>query len=244
MREEAAFTACADAVRQADPDRYLSALFAPAPKRPFLFALYAFNFEIARIAASVREPMMGEIRLQWWRETLDGARSGRPRAQDVARALSVTLAQVELPAAMFDAMIDARALDFLEGTFAGREKRDAYLEATSANLMRLAARALGAEDRFDELAHEAGLAYGLAGLLRNRAVGSTHALLDEEGAQAALCDAQMHLARARSLKQPGAVLPAVLPATLVPLYLRNPARDVTVHRRQIAMLGAAMRGRI
>ena len=49
MREEAAFAACAAMVRSADPDRYFSALFAPAAKRPLLFALYAFNVELARI---------------------------------------------------------------------------------------------------------------------------------------------------------------------------------------------------
>jgi phytoene synthase len=244
MREDGAFSACAAAVRQADPDRYFSALFAPEAKRPFLFALYAFNIELARVAASVREPMMGEIRLQWWRETLEGARAARPRAHDVARALAETLAQVELPGDLFAAMIDARAFDFLEGTFADREKRDAYLDATSASLMRLAARVLAADDRLDGLAHEAGLAYGLAGLLRNRAAGGARGLLAENDVSSAVSDAADHLARARQQKKPGAALPAFLPATLVPLYLRNPARDVTIHRRQVALLGAAMRGRI
>jgi phytoene/squalene synthetase len=231
-------------VRQADPDRYFSALFAPAAKRPFLFALSAFNVDLARIAASVREPMMGEIRLQWWRETLESARLGQPRAHDVARALAETFVRTELPATIFDEMIDARAFDFLEGTFADTEKRDAYLDATSANLMRLAARVLEAGDRFDDLAHEAGLAYGLAGLLRNRAAGNAHAVLEQDDVNAALSDAQEHLARARRLKKPGAALAAFLPATLVPLYLRNPAKDVTIHRRQIALLSASLRGRI
>jgi phytoene synthase len=241
---DADFAACAAAVRRADPDRYFSALFAPAPKRPFLFALYAFNNELARVARSVREPMMGEIRLAWWRETLEGARAGNPRAHDVARALAEVFAQVQLPVNLFDTMIDARALDFLEGKSANREKRDAYLDATSANLMRLASRVLGAGDRFDGLAHEAGLAYGLAGLLRNQAAGGTRAAFTESDAVTASQDAKIHLARARSLKNPGAALPAFLPATLVPLYLRNPVKDITIHRRQIALLGAAMRGRI
>ena len=80
--------AVAQLVRTADPDRYLSALFAPADKRPLLLALYAFNIEIARVADTVREPMMGEIRLEWWRETLAGAKQGMPRNHDVARALT------------------------------------------------------------------------------------------------------------------------------------------------------------
>jgi phytoene/squalene synthetase len=244
MREEAAFAACAAMVRQADPDRYFSALFAPAAKRPFLFALSAFNVDLARIAASVREPMMGEIRLQWWRETLEGSRSGQPRANDVARALAETLTQTALPANIFDAMIDARAFDFLEGTFSDNQKRDTYVDATSANLMRLAARMLGAGNRFDDLAHEAGLAYGLAGLLRNQATANSRAALERSDVDIALSDAKEHLARARRLKKPGEAIAAFLPATLVPLYLRNPAKDVAIHRRQIALLSASLRGRI
>ena len=87
-----AFAECARLVRERDPDRYFSALFAPEERRRFLLALYAFNHELARIGETVREPMLGEIRLQWWRETLEGARAGRPRPHHVARALGETLA--------------------------------------------------------------------------------------------------------------------------------------------------------
>ena len=43
-------------------------LFAPAEHRGALFALYAFNLEVARVREVVREPLAGEIRLQWWRD--------------------------------------------------------------------------------------------------------------------------------------------------------------------------------
>ena len=174
------FEACAATVRKHDPDRYFSALFAPADKRPFLFALYAFNHELAHVGESVREPMIGEIRLQWWRETLESARAGNPRPHDVARAMAATFAAVALPQELLDAMIDARSFDLMSGAFGDDEKRDAYLDATSGNLMRLAARILGAGDRFDELAREAGIAYGLTGLLRNQA-------LSRPGGEAASC---------------------------------------------------------
>src|SRR5271154_3133398 len=88
-------------VRRGDPDRYLATLFAPEAKRPLLHALYAFNIEIARVAETVREPMMGEIRLEWWRETLEGARDGRPRNHDTALALAELFAAVDLPAEPF-----------------------------------------------------------------------------------------------------------------------------------------------
>jgi phytoene synthase len=88
----------AQSVRAADPDRYFSALFAPAPLRAHLFALYAFNHEVARIAETVREPMLGAIRLEWWRETLEYAAKGQPRNHDVARGLASLFAahKVEL----------------------------------------------------------------------------------------------------------------------------------------------------
>ena len=57
-------------VRAADRDRYISALLAPADRRLDLMTLYAFDAELARIATTVSEPLLGEIRLQWWRDAL------------------------------------------------------------------------------------------------------------------------------------------------------------------------------
>lgn len=238
------FEACAAAVRKHDPDRYFSALFAPADKRPFLFALTAFNHELAHIGESVREPMIGEIRLAWWRESLESARAGNPRNHDVVRAMAATFAAIALPDDLFDAMIDARQFDLLSGTFGDDEKRDAYLDATSGNLMRLAARVLGAGERHDDLAREAGIAYGLTGLLRNQLRNPSRRSLEPDGEARAVQDAKAHLLRAKRLPRPGKSLAAFLPASLVPLYLHNPAKDVPIHRRQLRLLSASLRGRI
>ena len=62
---------CADQVRRQDRERYLTALFAPAGRREDLFALYAFNLEVAKTAEVVSEAMVGRIRLQWWREAIE-----------------------------------------------------------------------------------------------------------------------------------------------------------------------------
>ena len=239
-----AFVACEAAVRRADADRYFSTLFAPADKRPLLFALYAFNYELAHIAEVVHESMMGEIRLQWWRETVEGAHEGKPRAHDVARALAELFARTDLPPDLIETMIDARAFDFCEEAFADDAVRDVYLDATSGNLMRLAARVLGGGDAHDELAREAGIAYGLAGLIRSQTFHRTRGKIFLHDASAAAGHAYEHLAHARSLPKPGAALAAFLPAALVPLYLRNPAKEVPLYRKQIALLGAAMRGRV
>ena len=70
------FDHAAEIVRQYDKDRYLSALLAPGQYRPGLMALYAFNSEIARIRELVSEPLPGEVRLQWWRDLLEGTEHG------------------------------------------------------------------------------------------------------------------------------------------------------------------------
>jgi hypothetical protein len=62
-------------------------------------------------------------------------------------------------------------------------------------------------------------------------------------AQAAT-DAQARFDHARALPKPAAGLPAFLPATLVPLYLKYREGDVPLYRKQLAMLAAGLRGRI
>ena len=96
------FEHCAALVREADRDRYLATLFAPAEHRDALFALYAFNVEIARVRDLAREPMPGEIRLQWWREVLSGERDGEAAAHPVAAALRETLDALPFIAAAAD----------------------------------------------------------------------------------------------------------------------------------------------
>jgi len=257
----------AQSVRAADPDRYFSALFAPAPVRPLLLALYAFNAEVARVAETVREPMLGAIRLEWWRETAEGASKGAPRNHDVARALAVLFAAGPVALADLEALVAARAFDSSADHFADFAALEDYLDRTSGAVMRMAARILGGKP---ELTREAGLAYGLTGLIRSLPFhNNRHKLylpLDllsalhvtpeeffhlEKGAPAlAAATRQMalkardHFLAARAAPKPGAALAAILPAALVPVYLRRLGREVPIHRRQMALLSAAMKRRL
>ena len=231
-------------LRRTDEDRYYTALFAPADRRKSLFALYAFHHEIARVAESVRDPMMHAIRLQWWREAVEGAREGKPRQHQTVTALAGLFAQHDLPPELFEAMIDAREDDMADHVFDDLAALEAYADATAGNLMRLAARILGNPQ--DDLAREAGVAQALAGLLRaipfHAARGKVYLpreLLADAGTSreeilqthsgkklapviAKLADAaRAHLAEARGLAKPGAALPAVLPAATAPLYLKR-----------------------
>jgi phytoene synthase len=241
---EKAFTACEAIVRRADPDRYFSALFAPEGQRRHLFALHALNHELAHVAEAVREPMMGEIRLQWWREGLEGARKGEPRAHDVLRALAETFRARDLPQRLFDEMIDARAADLTTEPFANDRERDTYLDATSGNVMRLAARALGAGDSLDDLAGDAGIAYGMAGLLRSQTHHAARGKVFLPNIETARHDARTRLSQAGRIRIPREAMAAFLPASLAPLYLKNPDREVPLYRKQMAMLVAALRRRV
>ena len=268
-----------DKVRRVDPDRYFSALFAPAPARRQLLTLYAFNHEIARVAETVRQPMMGEIRLQWWRETLESARSGRPRDHALARGLSELFTAHPLPPDLFDAILDARAFDATPDLFASWSEVENYCDQTSGNLMRLAAHILGGDNAQDDLAREAGTAYAIAGLIRSLQfhaarhkvylpqdlLGAVGLLPDQIMAgkfdakvKAAIAQtvlkADEHYRVARLLKVPRNLLPAFLPSALVPVYLRRAKRrsfdplkqsgDVAQHRKQLALLRAALRRRL
>ncbi|HEY2033013.1 MAG TPA: phytoene/squalene synthase family protein [Rhizomicrobium sp.] len=231
-------------LRKTDEDRYHASLFAPADKREALFALYAFHHEVARVAESVREPMMHAIRLQWWREAVEGAREGKPRQHQTVTALAELFAGHDLPAALFDAIIDAREDDVAETTFENLQALEDYADATAGNLIRLASRVLG-EPR-DNLAREAGIAQALAGILRaipfHAARGKVY-LPNDLLAAAATSRAEilqthsgkklgpviariaeaarLHLEKARTLPKPGKALPAFLPAAPASLYLNR-----------------------
>ncbi|MGE5540464.1 MAG: phytoene/squalene synthase family protein [Gemmatimonas sp.] len=117
--------------REGDYDRYLTTLFVPADRRPALLALIALNLELARIRDAVAEPMIGQIRLQWWREAVEAALAGTPRHHDVLEALSA--ARGHLRPAVLAAMIDAREVELSAEplSLAGFE---AYAEGTAGAL--------------------------------------------------------------------------------------------------------------
>lgn len=244
-------------LHKTDEDRYQAALFAPADKRPALFALYAFHHEVARVAESAREPMMHAIRLQWWREAVEGAREGKPRQHQTVTALADLFAQHDLPMELFEAIIDAREHDVAGHVFEDIEALEAYADATAGNLMRLAARVLG--EPHDDLAREAGIAQALTGLLR---AIPFHAALNKVYLPQRLIDecattredilrdhpglvinpavdilarvAHGHFVQARELAKPGTALPAFLPAAPTPLYLKRiAARDFDVFRTPV-----------
>jgi phytoene synthase len=271
-----AFMQCETLVRAGDKDRFLATLFAPAEHRAAMFALYAFNLEIARIREAAREPLAGEIRLQWWSDVLVGERRGEPERRPrksgspelgraisadlgqpqgpVAAALLATIAKYRLERTRLQALVDARRFDLYDEPMRTLADFEAYVDAASANLIALCAQILdqGREPDVGELAHHAGAAHAIAGLLNafpiharrgqlyvplellERHGAGRHSLAGEHASaelRAALGElrlmARRHLGRARELVQtaPAVLLPAFLPVALAPVTLARMGRD-------------------
>lgn len=232
---------CGRDLQRLDPDRWLTTLFAPDASRPGLFALYAFNAEIARAREAVSQPMIGQIRLQWWREAWEGLAAGKPRQHPVVLALHEHCRHLDQSTVL--ALIDARERDMDDAPFADLAALTAYARATSAPLMKLAVQQLGARAD-DAVIDAAGTAYALTGILRaaphllaQQRVMLPLDLLSEQGlspeasyqteADTALqrvyagiaTAAEAQLNAARQAKVARAALPAVLPATLAGVAL-------------------------
>lgn len=157
--------ACAEIVRRGDPDRFLTVMAAPPAAREKLLPLYAFNIEISRAPWVIREPMIAEMRLQWWRDTLREIEDGNapPRAHEVAAPLATVVREAGLDIAVLDRMVEARAWDVWREPFASWEALETYLKNTSGALMGTAAQ--GLTGRVIPEAHDFGFASGVANWL-------------------------------------------------------------------------------
>jgi NADH dehydrogenase [ubiquinone] 1 alpha subcomplex assembly factor 6 len=160
-------TYCEDQVRRLDHDRYLCALFAPASDRPRLLALYAFNLEVARVREIVSEPVIGQMRLQWWRDALDEIANGNVRAHPVAQALARAVEGRPVRAELLERLLAARELDLGEDPPPDLAALESYAADTSSALLQAGLDLLGVDDAAArEAARQVGLAWSLMGLLR------------------------------------------------------------------------------
>lgn len=260
MNVQEALATCEATVRRVDPDRYFATLFAPSAKRPLLNALYAFNHEIGHAVEVTREPVMAEIRLQWWREAIESAALGRPPAHPAAIGLAEIFARTSPPMDSFKRLIDAQALDASDAQIRDVEEVERYFGQRTAELMQIAASLLNGTPATSEIILEAGLAYGLARFLQavptlqGRGMIAGHDPAAARLLIAAVSNAaRAHLACAREIPVPEGLLAVVLPAALVPAYLSAARRlsdslrervEIAPLRRQLVLLRAALLGRL
>lgn len=244
---------CGREVRKHDNDHFLTALFAPPEKREALFALHAFNLEIAKTREVVSEPILGQMRLQFWRDGVEAVYEDGPVPRHaVMDPLADAIRSLGLSRALFDRLIDAREADLDDTPPADLTCLVNYADVTGAPLVQLALEIVGARDEAAMTAgRHVGIAFALAGILRAVPfLARQHRQLlpadrmDAHGARSedlfagrskselrpVIADvahvALEHLEQARALRRslPKAALPALLPATLADLHLGVIAR--------------------
>ncbi len=250
METQHGLSYCADMVRRLDKDRFLTALFAPEPGRARLMALYAFNLEVARTREQVSEPMIGEIRLQWWRDALDAIYKGSPPEHEVAQALARAIGEAQLERGVLDRLIDARSFDLYDAPMATLDDLVRYLEDTSSGLMAAGVTLLSGnqEAGAHQAVKQAGIAWGLTGMLRalpfhiersqqfvpeeilkrHDVVWSDFLHSEERSRNKSVIDSICDLAteaadrgRSASRDLPKESLPPLMPVVLTPHYLRQ-----------------------
>ena len=154
---------CVDQTRDLDRERYLCNLFLPPTARPVVFAVHAFNLELARVRETVSEPTIRRMRLQWWRDTLESAARGRPAANPTAEAVAAALSAHPVMRPWLDRMIEMRELELeIELQPADMVWVDAYAVGTAGSLLHCALEAVGADsDAAHDAAAHVGRAHGL-----------------------------------------------------------------------------------
>nr|WP_286201963.1 phytoene/squalene synthase family protein [Ochrobactrum sp. SFR4] len=238
-------------LRQSDFDRYLAVLYAPEDKRPALAALYAFNAEIARIRDVVHDALPGEVRLQWWRDLINGTEHGAVTGNPVAALLLKAIGEYQLPRSVFDAYCEARIFDLYNDPMPSRNDLEGYCGETACAILQMAAMILdaGAAKSSAELSGHAGVAQAVSGLLRLmplhrrrgqvyvpedmlQAVGvSTEQFIkgDDKAAMQRVVAvvtalAKEHYAAFEKQPMPASLKAAYLPVRLVPLVLKRAER--------------------
>lgn len=242
---------CLNMLRDLDRDRYLACLLSPEDKRPALAALYAFNAEIARIRDAVREPLPGEVRMQWWRDLLEGNAHGDSQANPVAAGLMDCVDKYRLPRPTLINLLEARIFDLYDDPFEDRNALEGYAGETASAIIQLASLILdpqAAAGSADAAGH-AGVAQAMAGMMLlaplHRRRGQVYIPVDilsatglnreaflageDKDRIAAAIDifcaiALDHLGHARKTKVDAACFPAFLPVAMTETVLKKAKR--------------------
>lgn len=226
-------------VRRVDPDRWLASRFiADELARADVVALYAFNYELSRAAEVASQPLVGEMRLAWWREALEEMFQGRPvRRHPVAQAVAEAARRGTLPREDLEALVDGRLRE-LDPWPLAEDEALAHVDATAGRLMALAARVLSPEADADQTRHAA-RAWGLAGL--NRLGGRLPFAWSDTDIRRRIDEALVRAGReARAL--PVEAFPAVAYAALARPYAAGSAPSELSKR--IRLTWAVARGRV
>lgn len=228
---------CQASVHRMDRDRLMCAMVAPQHQRAGLIVLLAFNLEIATIPEIVSEPMLGQVRLQWWRDMVAGLYAGKTLDNPLAIGLGQVIEGAGLSKDLFDQYLDARAFDLDGAAPATLKALENYAEGTAGTLHELMAQVLGLgalplqqQDRVRSAVRHGGVAWALSGLLAARAFhrgqGRSYMPADLQEVQQAdavmqAADAHIKQARMARWEVPKSMLPVMLPVTLAAYNLKK-----------------------
>ncbi len=143
------FQYCLDQLRRFDHDRYLAVLLTPRNVRAPLCALYAFEAEMARIPHSVSEPMLGEIRYQWWRETLEKMKPEEEPPHEIAGAIYEAFTMYEIDPRALIPLIDRHALELTDDAFATLDDLVEHVRRVATLGVELAFRLVGQKNEYE-----------------------------------------------------------------------------------------------
>ncbi|CAN0477251.1 unnamed protein product, partial [Phaeothamnion confervicola] len=141
----------------------------------------AFAGELARIPASVSEPIVGEMRLQWWRDTLDAGLATPPGGDapghPVARAIIAAARRRALPIDALLAVIDAQSGRLEDQPFADQTALETNVRCWDGGLFDLAWMIVEGVHRQGPppaLLGDSGVVYGIARILAEASIDRMH----------------------------------------------------------------------
>jgi phytoene synthase len=218
-----------------DDERLLASRFASREGRDDLAALYAFDDELGRVAPAVSQPLLGEIRLAWWREGIEelGAKPARSPALAALEPL-VSRGQGE----SLIALVEARAAE-LE-PFPDEPALMTFIDASQGGLMLAAAQALDPAARSEQV-RDAARAYALARLpdrWRPQSWGEASEAEMASHLRGRISEA-LKGAEAALRDLPTAAFPAVAHATLA-----RTSPEASALSKRLRLLWAVVRGKI
>lgn len=243
-----------EALKQADPDRFRAALMSAAQGSADLLILYAFHYELAKVPEVTSEPMLGQIRYEWWREAIDEIYSDRAvRRHEISTPLREMLRRRDVPRFWVDRLIDGRARDLDPQPFTDLVAARDYCRQTSGTLMQIAVKVLGVDPSDGVL--DAGEAWGLTGLARSYSYYHDRILQNISFDELVSAAKDRHqIARAELATSQSDMFPAIAYAALVPGFLKrltktgfDPIQDTVSYSplsKQMRLMRAGLTGRI
>ncbi|MDV7338784.1 squalene/phytoene synthase family protein [Terasakiella sp. A23] len=161
-----ALSLCAQEIQKTDHDQFLCGLYASDDTRDAFYALQLFAIETTRIRDMVNEPQLGHMRIQWWRDLIDGVYADQEAHSEngTHREFIEAIRPKKIDKALFERYLNARSFDLEDQAHDDLPALMRYLEATGGSIAQMKANVLGADNL--ETAARIGTAQGLCDLMK------------------------------------------------------------------------------